>query len=1026
MRVLGLAIAATLARLAAQTTGDITGTVTDPSGRAVQQATVEIVATMTGARRQVASDRAGLFHAPGMTPGEYSVEVSAAGFRPLRQTGVALAAGQTARIAVRLEISAAQQAVEVRADAMYLSASASAWGLSLSKDKLRSLPLNGRDIFELAQQQPDVTMPPAASHSALAYGQGQRFSVNGARPNQNAIRIDGIFSGDSTGNAPASAAARSLGVEAIEEISLITSPFSAEYGRMAGGLMTAISKSGTNHWHGSGYEYLRNSAMDAKNFFDTQTEKIPDFRRNQFGGLLGGPIQRNKLFAIFNYEGLRETASRSQNVTVPNANARQGLIPGSNGAPVTVAIAPAVRPYLALYPLPNGQDFGDGTGNFNSAPATSTREQYVSGKVDWVRSERWRMAGRYVGDTSESATKDPFSLWDFAYQSRYHILHFDSQWVQSPRTLHQFRLGASRVWNRNISISSGVPENLRFVPGKEMGTIQVTGLVELGTARPRTSPQQLTNNDAQFSYLVSRTAGAHMLKIGGGLHWIQSPRLSGSSEVGSYAFDSLTAFLQGRPRSGDVLLPGATSALLFRQNIYHMFFQDDFRVNRFLNLSAGLRYEPYSALRETHGRSAKLSLPIETARIEMTQALYRNLSLRNFTPRVGLAWDPKGDGKTALRLGAGIFTDVLGTSILTPARSMGGDNYRRVAVLNPPFPDLLRVAAQDTSLPTLDTLDYDALQPKVIQLQAAVQRQMGGRTFLHASYIHTRGIHLAGFVGSVNPARPTVDAAGEVFFPAGAARMNPKLDRISLTRTQFDLSHNALATSLEHRFHNGLQLSVRYAWSRTIDNSSTGVLRDYAGTDFVPNPFDYRKNRGLSDYFLGHVFGMNFSWASPAKHRLLRGWELSGLGQAQSGSPFSPRTGFDRTRLLASGSTGDLGQRPDVAGPAEILGTADRYFNPATFLLPPAGYFGNAGRNTLIGPGLVNFDGALQRRFAVSERHALLVRGEVFNAANRPNLQIPSATSLFTSSGQRVGSAGRITETATPSRQMQLAIRWAF
>lgn len=1008
--------------LGAQTTGTLDGVVLDSSQQAIRGAAVDIVAEATGARRHAESDAAGYFSAPGLAPGSYSLQVSAEGFRAEKRVGLALTAGQTLRVPAQLEIGSTQQTLEVRAEATLLSASASAWGLSLSKEKLQSLPLNGRDIFELAQQQPGVTMPTAASHSALTYGQGQRFSVNGARPNQNAIRIDGIFSGDSTGNAPASAAARSLGVESIEEISLVTSPFSAEYGRMAGGLLTAVSKSGTNQWHGSAYEYLRNSAMDAKNFFDALDSEIPAFRRNQFGGLLGGPVRANKLFVLVNYESLRESAARSQNVTVPNANSRLGILPGT--APVVVA--PAVKPYLALYPLPNGGDFGDGTGNYTSAPATITREHYVSGKMDWLRSERLRLSARYVGDTSESSTADAFSLWDFAYQSRYHFLNFDAQWVQSPRTVHQFRLGLSRIWNRNVSISSAVPEALRFVPGKEMGTIQVTGLTELGTARPRTSPQQLTSNDAQFSHQVSITAGAHMLKAGGGLHWVQSPRMSGSAEVGSYTFESLTQFLLGRPRSGEVLLPGASSALLLRQNIYHLFLQDDYRVNRHMSVSAGVRYEPYSALREKRMRFARLSLPIETAHIEMSNELYRNPSLRNFAPRVGLAWDPAGDGKTAIRVGAGIFTEVLGTSNMSPSRGMGGPNYRRVSVLTPPFPNMLAVASQDSSLPGLDTLDYDALQPYVMQFQVAAQRQLSGKTVLHAAYVRTRGVHMLGFVGSVNPARPVTDANGELFFPAGAMRMNPLLDRISLTRPQFDLSHHALVTSLDRRFQHGIQFQARYSWARTIDNSSSGLLRDYVATDYVPNSFDYGVNRGLSDYHIGHVFGMNFTWAVPSKQRWLRGWELSGLGQAQTGAPFNPRTGFDRVRLLASGSTGDLGQRPDLAGPVTIIGAPDRYFDPSAFLLPRAGYYGNSGRNVLIGPGLVNFDGAAQRRFQISERHSVVARGEVFNVANRPNFQQPSALSLFTSTGQRVGSAGRITETVTTSRQMQLVLRWAF
>ncbi len=1023
-RIIGLALLGICAW--GQTTGTVEGSVLDPGERGVDRATVELTSEETGERRRLETSMAGLFSAPGLAPGRYTLTVSAAGFRTERRSGVALAASQTVRIPVRLELGPTQQTVEVRAEATMLTASASTWGLSLSKDKLQTLPLNGRDLFELAQQQPGVIMPPAASKSALTYGQGQRFSVNGARPNQNAIRIDGIYSGDSTGNAPASAALRTLGVEAIEEIALVTSPFSAEYGRMAGGLMTAVSKSGTNNWHGSAYEYLRNSALDAKNYFDAREEKIPPFRRNQFGGLLGGPIRTNRAFFLVNYEAIREGGARSQTVTVPNANARLGILPAAGGGTTQVAVAPAVRPYLALYPLPNGRDFGDGTGSFTSAPATATVENYGSAKVDWLQSERIRTSVRYVGDGAESSTPDPFELWQFGYRSRYHILHFDTQWVQSARTVHQLRLGLSRVWNFSFADSGAIAPSLRFVPDKEMGTIQVTGLVELGTARARTSPQRFTNSDGQLSYQISMQRGAHQIKAGGGMHWLQNPRQNGSQEMGTYAFESLTQFLQGRPRSGDVVVPGSDTTLLLRQDVYHLFLQYDYRANRHLSWGAGARYEPYSALRDQKSRVARLALPIETARIHSGAEMYRNPSRGNLMPRAGLAWDPAGDGKTAIRLGGGIFTEVLGPSTLSGVRGMGGATFRRTTMQNPPFPDLLRLASLDTALPTLDTIDYEAVQPYVLQFQVAVQRQFGKRNLFHAAYIRTRGVHLAGFAGSVNPARPVRDTNGELFFPAGAARLNPQLDRISLTRTQFDLSHHGLVTSFEQRLTRGLTVQARYSWARTIDNSSTGVLRDYVATDFLPNPFDYRMNRGLSDYHLGHVAGLNFHWALPGRGRWLGGWELSGVGQWQTGSPFNARTGFDRTRLLASGATGDLGQRPDVAGAVTITGTPDRYFDPAAFALPRAGYYGNAGRNTMIGPGLANMDGSLQRRIRVSERHSLIVRGEVFNAGNRPNFQLPSALSLFASTGQRVGSAGRITETVTTSRQIQLALRWAF
>ncbi|MEP7362535.1 MAG: hypothetical protein ABI972_04710 [Acidobacteriota bacterium] len=697
-------------------------------------------------------------------------------------------------------------------------------------------------------------------------------------------------------------------------------------------------------------------------------------------------------------------------------------------------MAPQVRPYLDLYPLPNARIFGDGTGEYSTANPTATREDYGSAKFDAILSSRLRTSARYTGDGSYSRTTEPFGLWDLLYTSLFHTVHTDTQFIQSPQTIHNFRLGFSNVNNGDYADSSRIPANLSLVPGAQMGSIQVTGLTELGGTRARSGSQSQHLKNVQASWQSALIRGRHSLKLGAGIDHVNFDRVNATLLVGTYAFDSLTNFLQARTRSGEVVLPGAKINLYYRQDLYHAFIQDEIRLMPRLSMSLGLRYEPYSTLHETTNSAASLELPIETNSIVSTGNAYRNPSHANVAPRAAIVWDPFGDGRTVVRAGGGMFYDALGSQIFTSSRAFGPPGYKRVGTTAPSFPSLLAASQGANSLPSLDSVDLEACQPRIYQWQFQVQRQIGATTSVQAGYVGSRGTHLTGFVGSVNPARPQVQPDGRLFFAAGVPRLNPGYDRITLIRTQFNLFHHGLVAQFDRRMSKGVRFQVRYTFARTIDETSGDVFRDYTSMDFMPNMFNYRSNRGLSDYYVGQNFGFNWSWVvptpgGPLPKMAFGGWELHGMFQAQTGSPFNPRTGYDRTRLQATGTTGDLGQRPDLAvtGSNIILGGPDRYFDPNAFALPEAGYYGNLGRNILIGPGLVTVDGAIHKTFRLTERQSLQFRAEGFNLANHPNFQLPTAAySLFASTGLRIGSAGRITETTTTSRQLQMALRWSF
>jgi hypothetical protein len=1022
--VVRLLVLVASACLWAQTEGALTGRVLDPSGAPVAQAGVLIRSPLTGLERRVISNAQGRYLAWGLPPGRYRLEVTRPGFQTAVREDVELDAGRVRDADFQLRIGAVSEAVTVTDATRLVDTSASVFGAAITKQQLTQLPLNGRDLFELVAQQPGANVATSALRT-INSGLGARLSVNGQRLNQNGFQLDGIRMNESSGAAPASAAGLLLGLEGIAELRVVTNPFSAEYGRAAGGVFTAVSRSGTNRWHGSLYEFLRNSATDARNYFDAPNQKIPPFRRNQFGGLLTGPVRRDRMFFTANYEGLREALTQTARPTTISAAARTGDLPGRR-----VTVAPGVRPFLELYPLPNGRDFGDGTGEFISTLSTHTEENYGAGKLDFHLGDRLRAFGRYTSSAGQRATPDPFQVWDVVARSRYHFLHAGLQYVASPRTVHDFRLGFSRVVNaEQANVRPGPGRSLSFAPGRPLGAIEVTGLTELGGVSIRIQPRRYALNDYQFNYTVTRVAGAHRTTAGASFDRVQLNQISDNVSSGFYRFTSLANFLQGITRNFDIMLPGSDSVRGWRQNLFAGFVQDDWRWHARLSVALGVRYETYSTPVEVNGKIATLRDPVQDRAVTVGGPLFENPSRRNFAPRASLAWDVTGRGRTLLRAGAGIFFDLLSTRELIIAGTRMPPFFRRTLVNNPPFPNGLAALAGGSVNETIDTLDYRPSQPYVAQFQLFLEHQMGGRTLVRAGYVGSRGVHLPGQMSNFNLALPQTLPDGRLFFAANAPLRNPALGQVGIRLTNFDSNYHGLQTALETGWRSRVRAQFKYTFSKSIDNSSRAIFNEFQTPDRMPMVYNYRLNRAVSDFDAPHSFAANGSVSLPGPRRgwlrhVAAGWDLHALAQLQSGAPFYPSVGFDRARIRAV--TQDLGQRPDFLGGNVITGNPRQWFNPLAFGLPEAGFYGNLGRNTLRGPGLAFTSAALHKALWATERHQLRLRAEFFNVLNRPNLQVPSDLQLFDSTGQRVGSAGRISETATTARQMQLALRWEF
>ena len=425
-----------------------------------------------------------------LPPGPYRLQASAPGFQTQIKTNVTLSAGEAALGEFHLEVQPAAEHADVVAELPMLSASAAQWGGGTERESLAQLPLNGRDLFELAGSQQASTVT-NLNRVGFVGGFGAALSFNGGRPNQNGFRIDGIQVNDATGLPPISAAGRLLGIESIQELSVVTSPFSAEYGRAAAAVISAISRSGGNDWHGSAFEYFRNDALDARNFFDVPAYEKPPFHRAiNSAGCSSGPVIKNKLFFFVNPESIRQAQALTNTANTPECKRAEWFdLPQANGTTLQVPVSQVVQPYLALFPAPNGPDNGDGTGQYTTEIPTSASENFVSARADALFSPRWRTAVRGSFDHAVSDTQDTYQFYRFHNETHYPYASANTHFIESPSLIQDFRAGVSRNWNSAVpNVDPRVPSSLSFLPGQAFGVLQITGLQDFWQQPPPLFP----------------------------------------------------------------------------------------------------------------------------------------------------------------------------------------------------------------------------------------------------------------------------------------------------------------------------------------------------------------------------------------------------------------------------------------------------------------------------------------------------------------------------------------------------------
>lgn len=1045
--------------VSAQST-EFIGTITDQSGAGVPDAKVTLKNEQTGQSRATVSDVQGRYRVVAVTPGLYEVSAERTGFERAARTGIRVTIERSPVVNLRLSVGGVREEMDVRSAASQVELHNAEVGGLVDERRVADLPLNGRDWIQLAELQPGVVKARSTGAGNTSNQTNGRITISGQRPNAANFYLDGTdISVYSQARPPGSVAqGLVLGVEAIREFRIVTSGFSAEYGTRSGGLVDVISKSGTNEWHGSAFWFLRNDAFDARNFFDPGP--VPEFRRNQFGASLGGPVKRNRTFFFMNYEGLREAKGDTSGDVTPNADARRGFLPNpSTGRLEFVGLDPAIVPFLALYPLPNGTDFGNGTGLWTGNASREARDDYGTVRVDHRLSDRDQLWGRYTIDKSDAylpfGGNAPFPGFPRFNTGSDHILSVEETHVFSPTLVNSLRAG----FNRRVRITGPTnrnPSGLSFalVPGASLGQIRVGGVGAMGNSGR--SDADLVNNVFQVVESVAWTKGRHNLKFGGEAVRIQVNDTLQIEPNGSITFPNLASFLTNRPTQFRGALPGAdfTRGLRFMRAGFYA--QDNIRLRANLTLNVGLRYEPWTNVTEANGKLPILLDPLKATgpgSYQLAERLFvRNPGLKNWAPRVGFAWDPLGSGKTSVRGGFGVYFDTPYNGDLFDPVVLAPPFVSSVEVRNPGFPNVLQGASGTPPQLAAVLLEYDNFHwPMTLQYHLAVQRELGRNQVLTVAYNGMRANHLVSR-RELNSRIPQILPDGSKFFAANAPKKNPAVGSMTMFATDSKAWYDGLQSSFQQRFGQGLTLLTAYTYSKALDQAPPAIsfTEMSGGPRIRMDSDDLARDKGLGSFDARHALSVSALWQLPfgrgkrygssldgAAAGFAGGWSLGGALIQTSGNPFTPLISFNHSRSGVAGATGTFVDRPNLkpgfSGNA-VIGSPDMWYDPNAFELPQAGFFGNLGRNTLIGPVFSNLDLSLMKDTPVSrvsETFRVQFRVEFFNAFNHANLDLPgnaqnatSASFLFTdTSGRPNVAATKPIRTTNDQREIQFALK---
>jgi hypothetical protein len=1088
--VIGILFLFYVAPVAAQEAGGtIVGTVTDPGGSAVASAGVSIRNVATGVTRDTTTSEDGVYVAPNLIPGTYEITVILTGFATAVIQNVGLLAGERREVNVSMKIGQVSDKVNVIGTEIsdVELASSEVRGV-MDSHTINELPLNGRDWTSLTLLEPGVAQ--VRTQKALGVsndrpnrGLGVDITIGGNRPQGNNYQLDGVSINDYSSGSPGSVTGGVLGVDAVQEFSVITSNAPADYGKTSGGIINAASRSGTNTFHGSAYEFIRNSKLDTRNFFDTAKNSsgnlvVPPFKRNQFGGSAGGPIFKDRTFFFADYEGLRQSLSQTSNITVPSANAHNGILVGGN-----VTVNPLVVPFLSLFPLPQTTTGDIGTYSFVAKQITN--EDFATGRLDHKISSSDNFFATFLWDQGSQQNPDSYNFKLIGNQSSRNTVGLEESHIINPTLVNTARFG----FNRNVVIAfttlaainpAAGDTSLAFNPGLPVGIITVgSGVTQFPGGLGGISAYKYHFNSYQFYDDLFWTRNKHSLKMGFYAERIQDNQFTqGASPNGFYTFGSLSSFLQDIPTNFQTLLGFSHTPRDLRQSIFGGYIQDDYKIKPRLTLNLGLRYEMATVPTEIHGELSTLIHFTDTSQTaHLGSPYFSNPTFRNFAPRVGFAWDPTGSGKTSLRGAFGIY-DVLPLPY----------QFELLTLLSQPFTEGSSVSFTPATAPNkFPTAGYNAAVAQgatglrnafveqnphrsyVEQWTLNVQHEVVRNFTVTAAYVGSHGVHLPFHADEINDFQPTLSPVGYLWPGPGVTgtRLFPNLTgQVSTVQWSTSSTYHGLNLSAIKRLSHGLQFQGSYTFSKTLDDGSSGIAGDTFGNSVSSLPlFDHRLRHGPSDFDVRHVGAINAIWLVPSPTNwngvpkyMASGWQIGGIYTVTSGLPFTPVIGGDPLGLGGA----DLYAFPNripgcnavnpnfksqglhyinlgcfslpvapIAMASECKNFAKAAVAPPTGNVYCANLLGNSSRNSVYGPGLQDLDFSLFKNNPVpriSDSFNIQFRWEVFNIANHANFNPPgpAARQIFATSGATNNAGILASPTTTFSRQMQFSLKFIW
>lgn len=1027
----------------------VRGTVYDANRAAIVGAELELTSVETNETRKATTGSDGEFSISSLAPGKYRLRVTATGFTA-RVTDVLLQVNQVTRVDAVLKPGLVDYVNITMGETEEVKRDTASLGTVIENRQVEGLPLDGRNFFELSLLVPGAV--PAAQGSAGSVRGDFSFSVNGAREDSNNFLLDGVYNVDPKLN--------TFGVrppvDAIREFETLTSTYDASFGRSAGSQINVVLKSGTNEFHGSIFEFHRNAALDARNYFAPAGEPEPAYLRNQFGFSVGGPLRKDKTFFFTDYEGTRAREGITRIANVPTLAERSGNfsqslfgvpidpftgLPFPGGQIPDFRINAVGRRIAALYPLPNRST---SFANFVSSPTQRDRNDAFDVRLDHVHSERSSMAFRYsFGDRSllEPFAGPAFSVvpgYGNDVSRRSQNLMLSETHVFSPVLVNDLRFAFNRVAtavrqeNQGTSVNRavGLPELSSNPRDFGLSFITITGFSPLG--HEGNNPQNSVTNTFQILDTASYSHGAHLFKFGADIRFVQqnafrdvqSRGLLQFSPFGQITFNALGDLLLGFP-----LITGGAhvdNAQHLRSTSYNFFFNDSWRVRSNLTLIAGLRYEYNSPPVDAFDRANVYDPATRTLVAIGTGGVPRSgfhPDRNNFAPRVGLAWTLGAEGNTVLRAGYGVYYD---QSALAPGEALYFNspyfdfNLFFFLPLNDPFPSFSPFP--DSALAIQRNLRTAYMQ----HWSASVQQQLGRSRVLEVAYVGSKGTKLLS-ARDINQPPPSVLPPGLPF-----VRPNPDFDDITQIESRANSNYHSLQARFQQRLDFGLAVLGSYTWSKSIDDASN-FFTSAGDPNFPQDSNNLRPERGRSNFDVRHRLSLSYVYDLPfGKGKryltdngwvstLLSGWQTLGIVTWQTGRPFTvallPEIDNSGTGRSALGFGAN--DRPNVVG-NPILGqpTPDQWFNTSAFTFPAPGTFGNAGRNILEGPGYQNVNVSLVKNTGLSERFNLQFRVEAFNLFNHPNFNLPD---------NFLGSPtfGRITSARDP-RHIQFGVKLLF